>query len=107
MAADVGGGGGGTQRSGALVAALGKLLPKRRVRAQAHVGRDHPHAHDESCMWRRPDPKKDFVLSIAFALQRGNANTLMAAASRRRDRRTKAVTDPTYYPSSSDDEIEA
>ena len=25
-------------------------------------GRDHPHAHDESCMWRRPDPKKDFVV---------------------------------------------
>ena len=70
-------------------------------------GRDHPHAHDESCMWRRPDPKKDFVLSIAFALQRGNANTLMAAASRRRDRRTMAVIDPSYYPSSSDDEIEA
>eukprot|EP01047_Picozoa_sp_COSAG01_P096491 COSAG01_NODE_26982_length_697_cov_3.399666_1_plen_89_part_10 len=64
-------------------------------------GRDHPHARDESCMWRRPDPKKDFVLSIAFALQRGNANTLMAAASRRRDRRTKAVIDPSYYPSSS------
>jgi hypothetical protein len=58
-------------------------------------------------MWRRPDPKKDFVLSIAFALQRGNANTLMRAASRRRDRRAKAVIDPSYYPSSSDDEIEA
>jgi hypothetical protein len=30
-------------------------------------------------MWRRADPKKDFVLSIAFALQRGNANTLKAS----------------------------
>jgi hypothetical protein len=31
-------------------------------------GRDHPHAHDESCMWRRPDPKKDFVLSYVCVL---------------------------------------
>jgi hypothetical protein len=47
------------------------------------------------------------VLSIAFALQRGNANTLMRAASRRRDRRAKAVIDTCYSPSSAGDEIEA
>jgi hypothetical protein len=29
-------------------------------------GRDHPHASDDACMWRRPDPKKDFVLAVVL-----------------------------------------
>ena len=66
-------------------------------------GRDHPHAHDDCCMWRRPDPKKDFVLSIAFAIQRGNANTLLRANSRRRDRQAAAVVDPETFQNSNTD----
>jgi hypothetical protein len=41
-------------------------------------GRDHPHASDDACMWRRPDPKKDSVLAVGFAIQRGCAITLGA-----------------------------
>jgi hypothetical protein len=56
--------------------------------------RDHPHARDDSNVWRRPDPKKDFVLSVAFAIQRGCSSTLLRAASRRRSRQAAAVVDP-------------
>jgi hypothetical protein len=47
-------------------------------------------------VWRRPDPKKDFVLSVAFAIQRqrGCSSTLLRAASRRRSRQAAAVVDP-------------
>jgi hypothetical protein len=45
-------------------------------------------------VWRRPDPKKDFVLSVAFAIQRGCSSTLLRAASRRRSRQAAAVRDP-------------
>ena len=37
------------------------------------------------------DPKKDFVLAVAFAVQRGCSNTLLRANSRRRNRRAAAV----------------
>ena len=57
-------------------------------------GRDHPHASDDACMWRRPDPKKDFVLAVGFAIQRGCANTLLRAASRRKSRRSSSPVDP-------------
>jgi hypothetical protein len=56
-------------------------------------GRDHPHACDDANIWRRPDPKKDFVLAVAFAVQRGCSNTLLRANSRRRNRRAAAVVD--------------
>eukprot|EP01047_Picozoa_sp_COSAG01_P022885 COSAG01_NODE_1376_length_10535_cov_103.374856_2_plen_106_part_00 len=56
-------------------------------------GRDHPHAGDDANIWRRPDPKKDFVLAVAFAVQRGCSNTLLRANSRRRNRRAAAVVD--------------
>ena len=54
-------------------------------------------------MWRRLAPKKDFVLSIAFAIQRGNANTLLRANSRRRDRQAAAVVDPETFQNSNTD----
>ena len=37
--------------------------------------------------WSRPDPKRDFILSMAFALQRGNANMLRRSAARRSNNR--------------------
>ena len=46
---------------------------------------------DDANIWRRPDPKKDFVLAVAFAVQRGCSNTLLRANSRRRNRRAAAV----------------
>ena len=60
-------------------------------------GRDHPHASDDACMWRRPDPKKDFVLAVGFAIQRGCANTLLRAASRRKSRRSSSPVDPALF----------
>ena len=48
-------------------------------------------AGDDANIWRRPDPKKDFVLAVAFAVQRGCSNTLLRANSRRRNRRAAAV----------------
>jgi hypothetical protein len=74
-------------------------------------GRDHPHAFDEStsrACGDAPTRRRTSCSPSPLRSKRGNANTLMAAASRRRDWRAKAVIDPSYYyPSSSDDEIEA
>ena len=33
--------------------------------------------------WSRPDPRRDFILSLAFAQQRGNAVMLRQASARR------------------------
>eukprot|EP01049_Picozoa_sp_SAG25_P001655 SAG25_NODE_77_length_16915_cov_13.448204_8_plen_91_part_00 len=55
------------------------------------------YTSDDACMWRRPDPTKDFVLAVGFAIQRGCANTLLRAASRRKSRRSSSPVDPALY----------
>ena len=45
--------------------------------------RNHPHAHDDCCGWRDPDPRRRFILSVGFALQRANSRMLRAAHRRR------------------------
>ena len=37
---------------------------------------DHPHALDDFNSWRDPDPRRRFILSVGFALQRGNSRML-------------------------------
>ena len=37
--------------------------------------------------WCRPEPRRDFFLSLAFAAQRGGSKMLREAGKRRRDRR--------------------
>ena len=43
----------------------------------------HPHASGDYDPWCRPDPRRDFILSLAFAQQRGNAVMLRQASARR------------------------
>jgi hypothetical protein len=38
---------------------------------------------DDANIWRRPDPKKDFVLAVAFAVQRGYAAQIRSCAPTR------------------------
>eukprot|EP01046_Picozoa_sp_COSAG06_P047178 COSAG06_NODE_6814_length_2765_cov_1.380720_1_plen_121_part_00 len=38
-------------------------------------GNGHPHALDDFNTWRDPDPRRRFILSVGFALQRGNSRT--------------------------------
>ena len=47
----------------------------------------HPHARGDYDPWRRPDPKRDFILSLAFAAQRGNSAMLRGAHTRRLENR--------------------
>ena len=63
----------------------------QRINVKLRVIQENPHAGDDANIWRRPDPKKDFVLAVAFAVQRGCSNTLLRANSRRRNRRAAAV----------------
>ena len=46
-------------------------------------GNDHPHALDDFNSWRDPDPRRRFILSVGFALQRGNSRMLRQADRRR------------------------
>ena len=43
----------------------------------------HPLADGDYSAWGNPDPKRDFILTIGFALQRGNARMIQKAAQRR------------------------
>ena len=42
-------------------------------------------------MWSRPDPKRRFMLSVAFALQRGNADMFARCNARRTRNRSENV----------------
>ena len=44
----------------------------------------HPRAADDCNPWNAPGPKRDFTLSLGFALQRANSNMLRGADRRRR-----------------------
>ena len=43
----------------------------------------HPLFHGDFNAWSNPEPKRDFMLSIAFAIQKGNVRMLQRCASRR------------------------
>ena len=43
----------------------------------------HPLFHGDFNAWSNPDPKRDFMLSIAFAIQKGNVRMLQRCASRK------------------------
>ena len=49
----------------------------------------HPHARGDYDPWCRPEPRRDFFLSLAFAAQRGGSKMLREANKRRRDRRAE------------------
>jgi hypothetical protein len=53
--------------------------------------RRHPRALDEHNVWSRPDPKRRFMLSVAFALQRGNADMFARCNARRTRNRSENV----------------
>ena len=57
----------------------------RAVIAKATNPRRHPRALDAHNDWSCPGPKRRFMLSIAFALQRGNAD-MFARCNARRNR---------------------
>ena len=47
----------------------------------------HPKALDDFNPWNAPEPKRDFVLTLGFALQRANSRMLRGADKRRRKAR--------------------
>ena len=47
----------------------------------------HPYARGDYDPWRRPNPQRDFILSLAFAAQRGNFAMLRGAHTRRLENR--------------------
>ena len=51
----------------------------------------HPLFAVDSNPWNNPDPKRTFTLSIAFALQRGNARMFQRAALRRSHNRRRGL----------------
>ena len=51
--------------------------------------RTHPDATGDYDPWRRPGPKRDFILSLGFALQRANVRMLRGSSLRRRRNRAK------------------
>ena len=51
--------------------------------------RTHPGATGDYDPWRRPAPKRDFILSLGFALQRANVRMLHGSSLRRRENRAK------------------
>ena len=67
----------------------------------------HPGAGGDYDPWMLPDPKRDFVISIGFALQRANARMVRDAHFRRRknragERYASGVEVESDSPSSSD-----
>ena len=45
----------------------------------------HPKAMDDDNPWNAPGPKRDFILSLGFALQRANSRMLLDSDRRRRN----------------------
>ena len=48
----------------------------------------HPKASGDYDPWRRPDPRREYVLSVAFANQIGDAIMIRGADARRRRNRS-------------------
>ena len=49
--------------------------------------RSHPLAIGDHDPWRAPGPRRDFILTIGFALQRGNTRMIRECDRRRRSNR--------------------
>ena len=64
----------------------------------------HPKAIDDYNPWSAPGPKRDFTLSLGFALQRANSNMLRNADRRRRAARASGKYSSGTRPLSSDDD---
>ena len=66
----------------------------------------HPKARDDLNPWNAPGPKRDFILSLGFALQRANSRMLRDADRRRRKARSCGIYSSGTRPSSlsSDDD---
>ena len=61
----------------------------------------HPKGLDDSNPWNAPGPKRDFVLSLGFALQRANSRMLRGAHRRRRNARSSDLYSSGTRPSPS------
>ena len=61
-------------------------------------------ALDDYNPWNAPGPKRDFILSLGFALQRANSRMLRNADRRRRQARMSGKYSSGTRPSSSDDD---
>ena len=68
----------------------------------------HPKAIDDDNPWNAPGPKRDFILSLGFALQRANSRMLRNSDRRRRNARAcgkySSGTRPLSPLTSSDDD---
>ena len=64
----------------------------------------HPKGLDDFNPWNAPGPKRDFVLSLGFALQRANSRMLRSADRRRRNARGCDLYSSGTRPSSSSSE---
>ena len=66
----------------------------------------HPKARDDLNPWNAPGPRRDFILSLGFALQRANSRMLRDADRRRRKARSCGIYSSCTRPSSlsSDDD---
>ena len=64
----------------------------------------HPKARDDLNPWNAPGPKRDFILSLGFALQRANSRMLRDADRRRRKARSCGIYSSGTRPSSSSDD---
>ena len=64
----------------------------------------HPKGLDDFNPWNAPGPKRDFVLSLGFALQRANSRMLRKADRRRRNARGCDLYSSGTRPSSSSSE---
>ena len=51
----------------------------------------HPRTPGDSNPWNAPGPKRDFILSLGFALQRANSRMLRCADRRRRNARGRGL----------------
>ena len=66
----------------------------------------HPKAIDDCNPWNAPGPKRDFILSLGFALQRANSRMLRNADRRRRLARMSGKYSSGTHPLSSDDDYQ-
>ena len=64
----------------------------------------HPKAIDDYNPWNSPGPKRDFTLSLGFALQRANFRMLRNADKRRRLARSSGKYSSGTRPTSSDED---
>ena len=64
----------------------------------------HPRASDDYNPWNSPGPKRDFTLSLGFALQRANSRMLRNADKRRRLARSSGKYSSGTRPTSPDED---